>query len=144
MGERNLIANPTFPRAQAGACRKTDVRRRSRPAPHARADFFPLFEIRGANRTAFRSMTMPKKVTVEGERNEQKKAACDVIVERAAEMMFSEVAAPIEMIIDRLVTYAVAQMVLIDGKHGAASVCKTVALQVEAGAFDSVLRGKQH
>lgn len=50
----------------------------------------------------------PKKVTVESEAEERRKAACDMIVERAARMMVQEVGTSPGMMLDRLLTYAAA------------------------------------
>lgn len=80
----------------------------------------------------------PKKQTLE----QEQKAMCDMIVENAAIMMFQDVKAPFAMIVDRLTTYAVAQMVTAEGKEGAAAIVRSVALQIEGGAFDRVERGK--
>lgn len=66
---------------------------------------------------------------------------CDAIVTRAAEMMQSEVKAPHGMIIDRLATYTVAQMVADVGPRRAAELLRSIAKSVEAGAFDAAMAG---
>ncbi|TYR32087.1 hypothetical protein FY036_13460 [Mesorhizobium microcysteis] len=80
----------------------------------------------------------PKKVTAESELEERKKAACDMIVERAALMMVQEVNAPFSMILDRLLTYAAAQACVNDGSPHTAAAFRVVADKIEAGLFHSV------
>lgn len=76
----------------------------------------------------------PKKTNLERERKE----LCDCIVERAAEMMVTEVGAPIEMAVDRLLTYAAAQACTLDGSPRTAETFRRLADNIEAGCFHSV------
>ena len=80
----------------------------------------------------------PKKVTVESEREERKKAACDLIVHRAAVMMTQEAGATLEMMLDRVITYAAAQSCKLAGSPATASMFRDVAAKVDAGVFHSV------
>lgn len=61
---------------------------------------------------------------------------CDLIVSRAAEMMSTEAGAPVEMIMDRFVTYVAAQTVATFGKQEALNMLRHAAKTVEQGAFD--------
>lgn len=65
------------------------------------------------------------------------KAVCDRLVELAAESM-QEAGAPLAMIIDRLVTYGVAQMVAVDGSEITARNFHMIAEKIGAGAFAQV------
>ncbi|MDX0261555.1 hypothetical protein GOC60_10200 [Sinorhizobium meliloti] len=65
-------------------------------------------------------------------------SACDLVVERAAEMMVEEIGAPIEMMIDRMMTYAGAQMCVLDGNRKTAAILRKLADNVEGGIFDAV------
>ncbi|MER9217817.1 hypothetical protein NKI48_02625 [Mesorhizobium sp. M0644] len=65
------------------------------------------------------------------------KALCDRLVEACAETMFNQIGAPVEMIVDRLVTYCVGQMVTVVGKDGAVRILRHVIQQVEDGVFDA-------
>lgn len=62
-------------------------------------------------------------------------AVCDGIAYRAAKMMIEDAGAPIEMVIDRLLTFAAAHAVSIDGSKHAAEVFRELADRIEAGKF---------
>ncbi len=85
----------------------------------------------------------PKKVTVESEREERRKAVCDRIVERAAEMMVGEAGASVGMVIDRMLTYAAAQACTTDGSPATAKAFRLFADKIDAGLFYPVT-GEQH
>ena len=80
----------------------------------------------------------PKKVTIESEREERKKALCDTIITRAATMMIAEVGASMPMMLDRMLTYAAAQACSIDGSPRTAAVFRDLANNIEGGLFHSV------
>lgn len=80
----------------------------------------------------------PKKVTIESEREERLKALCDEIIFRAIKMMAEDARAPMEMVLDRVMTYAAAQICKIEGSARAAEVFRGVATQIDAGLFHSV------
>jgi ribosomal protein L13 len=61
--------------------------------------------------------------------------ACDEIVARAVEAMVTETEADIEMALDRLLTYAAAQAVLLEGRAPAVALFRHIADQIEAGAL---------
>ena len=77
----------------------------------------------------------PKKTTSETER----RALCDLILSRATEMMVTDVGVSVEMVVDRLITYAAAQTVTTYGKQDAIDMFKFSAEQVEAGKFDHLI-----
>ena len=77
----------------------------------------------------------PQKVTVENEREERQRALCDQIVYRAARMMLGEVKAPMPMVLDRLLTFAAAQAVAVDGEVKTALAFRVLADRIEAGLF---------
>jgi hypothetical protein len=62
---------------------------------------------------------------------------CDETIEGAVELMARK-GAPIEMILDRLLTYAGAQIVFIEGKEDAIASLHKLAENIEAGAFDAI------
>lgn len=72
--------------------------------------------------------------TAEGAR-----ALCDTIVHRAAALMVEEAGAPIEMIMDRFVTFAGAQTVATFGKEDAAAMFRQALEAVEGGVFDHLI-----
>lgn len=80
----------------------------------------------------------PKKVTIEGERDERRKAMCDQIMHRAAVMMVEEAGASIPMMLDRLLTYAAAQACHLDGSSNTAAAFRSFADKIDAGLFHSV------
>ncbi|WP_024588151.1 hypothetical protein [Aliihoeflea sp. 2WW] len=80
----------------------------------------------------------PRKVTVEGEIEERRRAACDLILERATKMMVDEAEAPVAMVLDRLLTYAAAQACKIDGSPLTAKNFRMLADRIEAGIFHSI------
>lgn len=75
---------------------------------------------------------------------EEKRTAdlCDEIIARAARMMVADVGANIPMMLDRLLTYAAAQIVSMDGSRDAAQIFRRLADNIEAGAF-ATLEGKR-
>ncbi len=81
----------------------------------------------------------PKPTDLETERQavaaKDLQAFCDVVVTRAAELM-AEQNAPFEMIIDRLVTYAVAQCVTSFGRGDALKLLRQGIRSVNEGSFD--------
>lgn len=67
-----------------------------------------------------------------------RRAFCDLVVERAAHVMQNEGHAPVPMIIDRLITYSVAQACASDGSAATAAMLRAVAAKVEGGLFHSI------
>lgn len=65
-------------------------------------------------------------------------AAADLIVARAAEMVIEIARGTVENVIDRMATYAVAQIVHTHGPDTAATALRLLADKVDAGAFASV------
>ena len=65
----------------------------------------------------------------------QRKVFCDLTTERAASLM-SESGADVPMIVDRLVTYGVAQVVMSFGKDEAITMLRGALDAVERGDFD--------
>ena len=63
------------------------------------------------------------------------RALCDLIVSRAAEMMVEQ-KAPLEMIIDRMVTYATAQCTSSFGREDALKLHRQGIRAVREGQFD--------
>lgn len=64
------------------------------------------------------------------------KDRCDLVVYRAAVMMVGEFKAPVEMVVDRMVTYAVALVVSTHGRDNAIKMLNLAATHVEHGEFD--------
>jgi hypothetical protein len=64
--------------------------------------------------------------------------ACDKLLELATETMVIQAGAPVEMVIDRLVTYAAAQICSIEGSKRAAEVFRDVADKIDAGLFHRI------
>ncbi|MDE3766144.1 MULTISPECIES: hypothetical protein [Sinorhizobium] len=67
---------------------------------------------------------------------------CDRLIEACAETMFDEVRAPVEVVIQRLAAYTLAQLIKIEGRNGAAHILRDIAQQVEDGALNAYERGK--
>lgn len=65
------------------------------------------------------------------------KAFCNQVIERAVEMM-AQAKASMELIVDRLLTYAIAQIVTLHGNARAAEILHEIADNVEAGKFRMV------
>ncbi len=80
----------------------------------------------------------PKQTTIEGERDERRRAVCDQIIYRAATMMVGEAGAPVPMMIDRLLTFAAAQAAANEGSARAAKLFRQLADNVERGAFNDL------
>ncbi len=78
------------------------------------------------------------------------KAACDLVIERAVEMMVGELGATFPMMLDRMLTYAGAQACTIEGSPATAKTFHRLADNIAAGCFYSVTgegggqRGKLH
>ncbi|MCW7543051.1 hypothetical protein N7I30_04475 [Aurantimonas litoralis] len=68
---------------------------------------------------------------------------CDMILERAVEMMARDGNASPLVVIDRLLTYAAAQASSLNGAEAAADAFRLVADRIEAGALDSVTGERQ-
>lgn len=66
------------------------------------------------------------------------RAACDLVIERSATMLVEELGAPIEMMLDRMLTYAGAQACVQQGSPTAAKVFRQLADRIEAGIFHVV------
>ena len=79
------------------------------------------------------SEPIPIPASLEG----QRKALCDITVERAVEVM-KGYGAPIGMILDRVITYAGCETCLIEGSDKAAAIFRNLADQIDAGVFHSV------
>ncbi|WP_252911680.1 hypothetical protein [Aliihoeflea aestuarii] len=80
----------------------------------------------------------PRKVTAESEMEERRRATCDLILTRAAQLMVDEAEAPVGMVLDRLLTYAAAQACTIDGSPTTARNFRLLADRIEAGIFHSL------
>lgn len=80
----------------------------------------------------------PVKTTIEGEQEEQRKAICDEIIARAANIMVGEVGASIEMMLDRMFTYASAQSFQSHGKASTVRAMREMATNIEQGALDDL------
>lgn len=65
-------------------------------------------------------------------------ATCDKLIEITTETMVKEAGAPVEMVIDRLVTYAAAQIASWEGSDRAAAVFRDVADKIDAGLFHKI------
>lgn len=74
-------------------------------------------------------MPKPKKRSLD----EERKAHCDLIIERAAEMMVAKVGASIPMMIDRMLTYAAAQAATLEGSPATAEHFRAFADNIEGG-----------
>ena len=64
--------------------------------------------------------------------------ACDKLLELAAETMTTQVGAPPEMVIDRLITYVAAQLALWHGSERAAQVFRDTADKINGGLFHRI------
>lgn len=65
----------------------------------------------------------------------QKAIFCDMIVTKAAEAMIEVSGANVSMIIDRLLTFAAAQAVSIEGSKNTAQTFRQLADRIDAGMF---------
>ena len=65
-------------------------------------------------------------------------AFCDGITHRAATVMIEEGGASLEMVIDRLLTFAAAQAVSIDGSKNTAATFRQLADRIDEGVFARV------
>lgn len=65
-------------------------------------------------------------------------AFCDGITHRAATIMIEEGGASLEMVIDRLLTFAAAQAVSIDGSKNTAVAFRQLADRIDEGVFARV------
>lgn len=68
--------------------------------------------------------------------------SCDALLSEACETMQKEMGAEVELILDRLLTYAAAQMVLTSGKAEAAKAFRQCAKMVQSGIFDHIKAGE--
>lgn len=73
-----------------------------------------------------------------GADEETVKAHCDLVITRAAALMTGDFKAPVEMVIDRLVTYACAQTAASFGREQAIRMLNHAAIQIENGVFDHI------
>ena len=84
----------------------------------------------------------PKKTDLEAERqiaaDQELRARCDLTISRAAEMMVAD-GASLEMIIDRIVTYATAQCLSTFGKGDALKLHQQGIRAVREGTFDHLI-----
>lgn len=87
-------------------------------------------------------MKKPSPINIEAERqavaDKDLQAYCDLVVTRAAELM-AEQHTPLEMIIDRMVTYATAQCMATFGREDALKLHRQGIRAVRDGAFDHLL-----
>lgn len=88
-------------------------------------------------------MKKPEPANLETERravaDKELQAYCDLIVTRAADLM-AEQAAPVEMILDRMLTYAVAQCMASFGAEDALKMLRQGIRAVRSGDLDHVLK----
>lgn len=68
----------------------------------------------------------------------KQKNACDKAITKAAKLMVGSIGASHEMMLDRLLTFTAAQMVIITGKAEAAEAFRQCAKTVESGLFDHI------
>lgn len=61
---------------------------------------------------------------------------CDKAITAAARILIDDMGAPLDLVIDRLLTFAAAHMVVTGGKEHAAEAFRDCAETVEAGGFD--------
>ena len=66
------------------------------------------------------------------------KDLCDLTVQRAAEIMVSEVKAPVQMLLDRLFTFTVAQAVSSYGRDEAVRMLELGVQRIKEGMFDAI------
>ena len=71
--------------------------------------------------------------------DKEQKAYCDLVVSRAAELMEVDVDAPVQMIVDRLLTYVAAQIVVRCGRDEASNMLRFAAGRIDSGAFDCLV-----
>ena len=70
--------------------------------------------------------------------NDETLSACNTTVQRAAHLMVNDFGADAEMVLDRFLTYSIAQMVLLEGPITAAEHLRDFADRVENGAMDKI------
>lgn len=80
----------------------------------------------------------PIKTTIEGEQEAQRRNVCDEVIGRATKIMVEEVGASIEMMLDRLFTYAAAQSFHTQGKANTVRAMREMAKNIEDGALDDL------
>lgn len=78
----------------------------------------------------------PIKSTIECEQEEKRKIVCDEIIHRAANLMVGEVEASVEMMLDRMFTFAAAQSYQRNGKTATVKIMREMARNIENGALD--------
>ena len=88
-------------------------------------------------------MTKPSAPNAETERqavaDKDLQAFCDLVVTRAAELM-AEQNTPLEMILDRMLTYATAQCLATFGKGDALKMLRQGIRAIDRGDFDHLLK----
>lgn len=67
--------------------------------------------------------------------------ACDATIAEAGRVMQDEIGAGVDLILDRLLTYCAAQMVVSTNKAEAAQAFRQCAKMVQSGAFDHLRTG---
>lgn len=82
-------------------------------------------------------------MTTEQPSEEKQRAICDLILERAAEMMITDAEAPLGMIIDRMITFVAAQACVSAGSEKAVELFQHCVTKIEAGTFNSVSEGRR-
>lgn len=70
--------------------------------------------------------------------NEERKARCDAIIERAAEIMVAEVGATVPQMLDRMLTFCAAQAASLEGSAVTAQHFRAFADSIEGGLFWSI------
>ncbi|SFO91007.1 hypothetical protein [Tranquillimonas alkanivorans] len=73
---------------------------------------------------------------------QSKKKACDRIVAKAAKEMVEGRGAPLGMMIDRMLTFAAAQAVRVEGSAKTAEKFRQLADKIEAGIFAHLESGQ--
>jgi uncharacterized protein with PIN domain len=68
--------------------------------------------------------------------------SCDALIAEACETIQREMGADVELILDRLLTYAAAQMVMTTSKAEAAAAFRQCAKTVQSGLFDHIKSGQ--
>lgn len=64
--------------------------------------------------------------------------ACDAVLASAAAIMQNDLGASLEMIIDRLMTFALVQAATVGGKEATADMLRLTADNVEGGLLDDL------
>jgi hypothetical protein len=82
----------------------------------------------------------------EQETETSRRQACDAIVARAAELMVEDMGAPLPMVIDRMLTFAIAQAVCIEGVEATGEAVRQMQAALDSGTFDHLdkTRGRRN